>query len=133
MANRLMQQFSAALDHGVVTLHGYVDVGAAGAVSAFKGLSVAAVAKSATGVYALTLSDPYPAMLGASAMVVYNGTSAVGAVHLKQDPAVDPGPAKSVVLNTLDFAGADVDPDDGSRIYFQIVMRNSSYVPAGGV
>lgn len=133
MANRLMQQFSSSLDHGVVTLHGYVAVGAAGAVSAYKGLGVASVVKTATGVYTVTLSDAFPAMLGASAMVVYDGTSAIGAVHMKQDPAVDPGPAKSVVLNTLDFAGADVDPDDGARIYFQIVMRNSSYVAAGGV
>lgn len=133
MANRLYQQFHQSLDHGVVSIYGYVTLGAAGAVSAFKGLGVSNVVKTATGVYTVTIADSFPAFLGASTMVVYNGVSVVGAVHMKQAPTTDPGPLKSVVLNTLDFAGAAVDPDSAARIYFEIKMRNSGYVPAGGV
>ena len=133
MANRLYQQFHQSLDHGVVSIYGYVTIGATGAVSAFKGLGVSALVRTATGVYTLTIADAFPAFLGASAMVVYNGVSVVGVVNMKQDPATNPGPLKSVVLNTLDFAGAEVNPDSGSRIYFEIKMRNSGYVPSGGV
>ena len=107
MANRLYQQFHQSLDHGVVSIYGYV--------------------------YTVTIADSFPAFLGASAMVVFNGTSVVAAVNMKQAPTTDPGPLKSIVLNTLDFAGADVEPDSGSRIYFEFKMRNSGYVPAGGV
>ena len=133
MANRLYQQFHQSLDHGVVSIYGYVTVGAAGAVSAFKGLGISNVVETATGVYTVSIADSFPAFLGASAMVVFNGTSAVAAVTMKQAPTTDPGPLKSIVLNTLDFAGADVEPDNGARIYFEFKMRNSGYVPAGGV
>lgn len=133
MSNRYMQQFSGSLDHAVTHVHGYVVIGASGAVTSFKGLGISGVTKTATGVYTIAIQDSYPGMLGASAMVAYNGTSVVGNVAIKQDLATDPGVAKSLVLNTLDFAGADVSPQSGSRIYFHIIMRNSSYVPPGGV
>lgn len=133
MSNRYMQQFSGSLDHAVTHVHGYAVIGASGAVTSFKGLGIANVVETATGIYTITMQDSYPAMLGASAIVAYNGTSTVGCIAIKQALTTDPGIAKSLVLNTLDFSGADVEPASGSRIYFHIIMRNSSYVPPGGV
>jgi len=133
MANRLYKQFGASPDSGMVSLHGYVTIGATGAVSAYKGLGISTVVRTATGVYTVTMEDAFPAFLGANAIVVYNGVPVVASVAMKQAPTTDPGPLKSVVLHTLDFAGAAVNPDSGSRIYFEIKMRNSSVLPSTGV
>jgi len=133
MSNRLYKQFGASPDSGMVSLHGYVTIGATGAVSAYKGLGISTVVRTATGVYTVTMEDAFPAFLGANAIVVYNGVPVVASVAMKQAPTTDPGPLKSVVLHTLDFAGAAVNPDSGSRIYFEIKMRNSSVLPSTGV
>lgn len=133
MANRLYKQFGASPDSGKVSFHGFITIGATGAVSAFKGLGISSVVKTATGVYTVTMEDVFPAFLGANAIVVFNGVPVVASVAMKQSPTVDPGPLKSVVLHTLDFAGAAVNPDSGSRIYFEIKMRNSSVLPSTGV
>lgn len=133
MANRLYQQFHQSLDHGVVSIYGYFTVGALGVVSAFKGLGISNVVKTGTGTFTVTIADAFPAFLGATTMVVYNGASGVASVNMKQDPTVNPGPLKSIVFNTQDFAAGETDPATGTRIYFEIKMRNSSYVPAGGV
>ena len=133
MSNRLYKQFGASPDSGMVSLHGYVTIGATGAVSAYKGLGISTVVRTAAGVYTVTMEDVFPAFLGANAIVVYNGVPVVASVAMKQAPTTDPGPLKSVVLHTLDFAGAAVNPDSGSRIYFEIKMRNSSVLPSTGV
>ena len=133
MANRLYKQFCVSPDSGLVFLHGYVTIGATGAVSAFKGLGISNVVRTAAGVYTVTMEDVFPAFLGANAIVVFNGVTVVASIAMKQDPTIDPGPLKSVVLHTLDFAGAAVNPDSGSRIYFEIKMRNSSVLPSTGV
>ena len=133
MANRLYKQFSVTPDSGLVSFHGSVTIGATGAVSAYKGLGISSVVRTAAGVYTVTMEDVFPAFLGANAMVVFNGVPVVASVAMKQDPTINPGPLKSVVMHTLDFAGAAVDPDSGSRIYFEIKMRNSSVLPSTGV
>tara|TARA_R110000868_G_scaffold43972_6_gene147493 strand:- start:7911 stop:8312 length:402 start_codon:yes stop_codon:yes gene_type:complete len=133
MANRLYKQFGASPDSGLVFFHGFITIGATGAVSAFKGLGISSVVKTAIGVYTVTMEDAFPAFLGANGIVVFNGLPVVAAVAMKQDPAINPGPLKSVVLHTLDFAGGAISPDVGSRIYFEIKMRNSSVLPSAGV
>lgn len=133
MANRLYKQFGASPDSGLVSFHGFITIGATGAVSAFKGLGISTVVRTATGVYTVTMVDVFPAFLGANAIVVFNGVTVVASIAMKQDPTIDPGPLKSVVLHTLDFAGAAVNPDSASRIYFEIKMRNSSVLPSTGV
>jgi hypothetical protein len=117
-------------------IQGSVAIGGSGAVGTVTGSGVASVAKGTTGLYTITLSDAYARFLGLSAVVhaaVAGTASNVGAIAVDDNPQSSTVgvPGKKLKIQTLDFAGAKVDPQSGCVIYFVIWLRNSSIKGAG--
>ena len=136
MANRAFYQTCDSLNERLTMIQGTVAIGSAGAVGALTGSGVASVSLTSTGLYKITLSDAYNRLLMLSAVVVAGtpGTASnVGAVAIDKDPQSSTDGVKAKVLNiqTLDFAGAKVDPQSGCVLMFQLWLRNSSIKGSG--
>jgi hypothetical protein len=131
MANRQFQQFQGTLEKGVVTLYAVITTTTSGAIGSTSavGLSVAKVASEA-GRYRITLEDKYTRLLNVS--VIVSGaadaayTAAAGVNPIIRNVAVSSAtPILDVQLCRTD-TGADAEVIDGSVIYVQIVLKNSS-------
>lgn len=121
MANRNFNR-KQALDKEVKELFADIAIGASGAPTLSRGLGVASVAKTATGVYTITLQDKYNRLMHASASIM--SASAEDAHAQLQSEDVDG--AKTIVIRTQKADLTLVNPASGDRILVQINVKNSS-------
>jgi len=133
MANRFLQQFSYFFERNVVTIFAKAVIGAAGAVTSFKGGGLSSVVKEATaGQYSITLSDKYNQLLKAEGSVVHATISGVAAVQVLENPALIQAEFladKTFKIQCVDYAGAAVNPPAGAQICIEIKVRNSTSGP----
>lgn len=132
--NRLLNQFQYTYEKDSVTVYGSVTFGAAGAVGSFQGGGVTSVTKVAatTGQYLITFDDQFTRLLFPSFQLVNDALSAVAAIQLFQEASTlqaDVTNNKSFIIALADFAGAAVDPEDGSQIMFKVVFRRTDVGP----
>lgn len=113
-----------ARDVMVTHLYGEVDIAASGAVSAATQTSYGfTVTRTAQGDYRCTLDRAYPELLYADAQLLFV-TRTNGQLVLK---------ARDMTARTVDFfynaAGVAADPPSGSKIYIQLVLKDSAVAP----
>lgn len=131
MANRAFYPMLASLVDRLTMIQGTVAIGGTGAVGTVTGNGIASIARDSQGIYTITLDDAYNRLVDFSAVVVAAsaGTASnVGAVAIDRDPQSSSlgVPAKKLGIQTLDFAGAKVDPQSGCVIIFSMLLRNSA-------
>ena len=139
MANRWFDQFQYAYEKDTVSVYGYVDIGASGAVSGYSGGGIASVVKESTaGQYTITLSDKFSRFLDFAAQVVDDAISQIMNVQVLENPATiqaDVATGKSLTMQCLTFTSSSNptkvagNPADGARIMFKFVFRNTSVGP----
>jgi hypothetical protein len=127
MAGRSFIQLLGALDPGVVVLGISFGPNGSSAIdqTTIRGRGVASVARSAAGVFTVTLSDVYTAVLSATATLQLANSddkfvSNLGTIDLS---------AKTIVIRVYDVSGAafsDVAADANNRINLTLVLKNSS-------
>jgi hypothetical protein len=121
MANRWLQQFLGTFDKKVVKLFGTITIGNTGAVSSYAGNGVASVSRTSQGLYKITLSDKYSALL--SFQAIHLGST--GEDLTFQVKAADVASAKTIDVFT-NAAATATDPAATDVIYFEVTLRNSS-------
>lgn len=130
----LLNQFQYTYEKDTVTIFASIKIGASGAVSSLSGQGLLSAEKETEdGQYTLTLKDNHNCLLAMHAQVIDNALSGVAAVQLLADPATlqaDFKSNKSLLLQCLDFAGAEVNPPSGSSLNVMIVARKSTVGPA---
>lgn len=137
MANRYYNQMQYTAERAPVTLYATITVGAAGAVSAFKGYGIKSVVKKATaGQYEITLSDKFSRCLAVVDQLVWSSISAVSEVQVlntaaQLQSAITGG--TPFVIQLIDKTGAAVDAENGAQIMLQVVASNSSVDQGKGV
>lgn len=126
MANRLFKEVQS-LDSEVKVLYGAVTFGASGAVSSVSANGFTVTKPAGTGLYDVTLSDKYGALLGVDSMLFNNGTTANSHVQLNSDFAS--GNAFQFQFFT---AGVAANALTGQKLYITIHLRNSALARKGG-
>jgi hypothetical protein len=82
-----------------------------------------AAAFTSTGVYTITLNDPFISVLGAHA--TWMGASASSAKDVELG-TVTPGATTSVIVRTVNTSGAVANPGSGNGFYLTLFLKNSS-------
>ena len=112
-----------------------IQIGATGAVSSIAGPLVRSVVRNSTGIYQINLTDNVNSLFMAigSAQSPPSGLSGVLAIETQNapNPSVSNLAAPSLIVKTLDAAGALVDPASGSAISVLMYMSNSSVIIQG--
>ncbi len=135
MANRKFFRGTSfcSLERELCFLFAALVVGAAGAVSSFKGLGFKSATKEAgDGKYTIELDDSYFKILKAGGTLVASALSGVASIEIIGTPATfqdDFKGSKTFVIQCLDAAGAAVNPASGTLIQLDVVCRNSSQGP----
>ena len=115
------QQFQYSIENGVTTLYCKVLIGAAGAVTSYKGLGVSAVTLNGTGDYTLTLDRKYKALLGLNLGVV-QATAQGLIVSVKTDSVASAG-----TLNVITSVGSTATaPSSATTLAFEIILKDST-------
>lgn len=124
MANREFKSLDTN-QTGVVCLDGYLSLGTnAAIVTATSNLKNMTAVKTTTGVYTLTLTDPWLSILSVTANMTCTAT---GLAKLVEVGTVAAGATPTIVLRTIAVGtGAAADVDKACGIYFHIVCKNSS-------
>lgn len=127
MAGRSFVQLLGALDPGVVVLGISFGPNGSSAIdqTTIRGRGVASVARSNAGVFTVTLSDVYTAVLSATATLQLANSddkfvSNLGTIDLS---------AKTIIIRVYDVSSAafaDVAADANNRINLTLVLKNSS-------
>jgi hypothetical protein len=76
-----------------------------------------------TGVYTVTLADPFISILGAH--VSWMGASASSAKDVELG-TITPGTTTSVVVRTVNTSGAPAAPGSGNGFFLTLFLKNSS-------
>lgn len=109
-------------------------VGASGAVSSFIGNLVSSVSLTSTGLYLITLQDPYSSVLAVigSAQSPSSGVSGIVAVEAANAPNTNISTlgGGSLSIKTLSDSDAVANPASGSVISVLMYLSNSK-TPAG--
>ena len=123
MANRNFNDMQA-LEKEVKKLYAEIAIGASGAPTLTAGLGISSVSRNAAGDYTLTLADNYDKLLGFNGII--EDTSAEDITFQIDTEAVASG--------TIDFytktADTATDPSDGSSLWVEVTVRNTSVGPA---
>lgn len=130
MANRTLKQ-PYTLEAGVVSLYGYIILGASGAISAqkCKGFKVTKTATK-TGRYTIELEDKYNGLLGVKA--TFEGAADAtygtgGVIGFVRAPAVSATPPLLYFqVASAVAAPVDVEAPSGTKIYFALTLKNST-------
>lgn len=124
MANREFKSLDTN-QTGMVCLDGYLSLAAdASIVATTSNLKNMTAVKTTTGVYTLTLTDPWLAIVSVTANMTAN---AAGLASLVEVGAVAAGATPTIVLRTIAVGtGAAADVNAICGIYFHIVCKNSS-------
>ena len=122
MANRYYtSQFSHSFERMLVTLIGSaIRSGAVGSLTV-TGLQGAAIARVGTGLYTITLQDPYKALLNCSITM----QSALASDIQAQIITSDVSSAKTIQIRVV-VDGVATDIPDGDGMLIRIDLRNSS-------
>jgi hypothetical protein len=127
MANRYMDQFLYSFIKKPTVISGVISLSSAGAVVAASTSipGAASIAKTATGVYTITLRDKW------CSLKAVHSNIAETAQDLDAKPgACDVTSAKTIVINTK-TAGVNTDASATCKIYVSIFLSNSSVVSKG--
>lgn len=122
MANRMFNR-AQNLEKEVKSLFAEVSIGSSGAPTLVRGLGIASISRSSTGLYVVTLQDKYVRLMHASVQIM--SASAEDAVSQLVSEDVD-------VAQTISFRiikGSDglvVDPASGDKLFIKIDLKNSS-------
>lgn len=104
--------------------------GASGAVPALTAFShggvgqVTSVAKGATGVLTITMTDKWDDLLQFNGWVIQAAYSSAGACNVRVTANNTSAAAKTLVLLVTNAAGAAVDPTTNDTIYINLVMQS---------
>lgn len=133
MANRWFNQFKGSLEKGVVQLDGYVDLASDATVNSDTILG-AAVTKTTTGIYTITLEDSYPKLLHVGLTAFSIGTNAASLMKVVDcldasgnSVAATLADVKSIKVATCTSstgAPADVSVKCGFSVH--LVLKNST-------
>ena len=122
---------SLTMEKETVKLYAFITVGAAGAVSSFKGAGISNVVKEvADGQYTVTLDQKWQRLLGVNHQIIDDALSAVAQSQVLNDFAtvqtaiLSGTPAFKVQL--IDYAGAAVNAAAGAVVQLEITLRRSS-------
>lgn len=121
MANRYMQQFYNSLTHGLVGLHGSVNIASGTTGVSSQSLNGMTAARTGVGEITLTLQDKFPELLAADFKV----QAATAQDLVSQIKSVDVVTAKTIVVRLLTGA-APADPASAIVLYVNVLLRNSS-------
>lgn len=124
MANRWFQQFRYSLEKYVVDIYANVTFGASGEPTLVTANSkgVASIARSAEGVFLITLQDNYYKLLNVQG-VFDAGTAGPAAPTLS---VYDDGVTAGTLTILTQNGGTDTDPASGEELFLQISLSNSS-------
>ena len=133
MANRLLKQFPATLEAGVVKLYGSATTSTSGtlASTATKGFSIAKTAAE-TGRYTITLEDDWVKLLSASVTLVGSSdaayTGAAGIVSILRNDTVGVSGGKTVQIQwtTAVATPADAEIENGAKMLIELTLKNST-------
>ena len=109
-----------ALSRKTIILAGTVSIAANASVSS-QAFKAGVVAKTGTGAYTLTLDDSYQGLLGAHVQTAETAAALFGRVG-----AASVTSAKTIVLQTVNAAGAATDAAATLKLYVTLVLSNSS-------
>lgn len=136
MANRKFYRGTSfcSIERELCFLFGSAVIGAAGAVGTVKGLGIASVTHTGTGLYTIELEDEYYRYISGKVGFIHaTGGSGIATVEMAHNPATfqaDFKSTKQINVKCLDFTGAAADPAAGSVMGFETLVRNSSAGPA---
>lgn len=118
-----------------VMLDATITIGAAGAVTATIGSTIASASRTSIGLYRINFQDNYSKLFAAMGSVQSPaaGLSGISTVEIQNAPdaAVQLLSNPGISIKVLDAAGALADPADGSKINVIVYLSNSS-VQIGG-
>lgn len=126
MASRYFQQFTSSLDRNVVILDGSATLNGAAAPTNLTGKGLSSLVHTSTGVYTLTLSDRYYALLSAQ-MDYTNVTGIAGLAGVSYGVTSNVNNATPTVTFTFvnSTTGAVADAPSGLGITFIILLKNT--------
>lgn len=130
MANRTLNQFQLTYEKDSVTIYATINIGAAGAVSAYAGGGIQLVTKQATaGQYTITFTNQFSKFLSLRSDSVNATADGIANIQLLQAPATlqaDVRSTRQLTIQCLDYAGAAANLASGAQIMLVAVFRNSS-------
>lgn len=128
MANQYAQQFLLNFNRQMTLIDCRIVIGASGAVSSFSGNGVSNVVRDNTGLYTITLKQPYNAFLGLmGSMIAPIAGTPSGIVSVEATGVPNTSIQSSAVsIQTLSDASTESDPANGSTVLVSILARNSS-------
>jgi hypothetical protein len=121
MANRNYNR-KQALEKEVKEIYLDVAIGSSGAPTLTKGLGVASISRSSTGLYVITLQDAYMRLMAAQVSILSASAQDIAA----QLQAESVASAKTITFRTQVAAATVADPSSGSRILIRLDLKNSS-------
>jgi hypothetical protein len=125
MANRMFSERRLSLEKEVVDLYANVSVGETGAPTLVRGKGIASVVRDSAGLYTITLSDKYNALLGATVTCIV--PSGVQAAPNPQVVSEAVATDKTVVIQFNDLSTPSAtDPASGESFLVHLALSNSS-------
>lgn len=129
MADRMFNQEFNTLEMRPVSLWGTITFGSTGAVSSSSGQGITSIVRDDVGKYTITFDDKYNDLLHYTDKILEADDTDPTSVGM-QTRLLSAGISSStptIVIQFYDFTdGSAADPADGSALYFQAMMRNSS-------
>lgn len=120
MANRGFNR-KQALEKEVKELFVLLTFGSSGAVTMTKGVGIASVSKTSTGLYKITLQDKYVSLKSVSG--TFESTSAEDIRVQVKDETV----STTKIINIFTLTGAsETSPASGTKLYVKIEVKNTS-------
>jgi hypothetical protein len=125
MASRYFQQFTSSLDRNVVILDGTATLNGSSAPTNLAGKGLSSLVHTSTGVFTLTLSDRYYALL-TTQMDYTTVTGLSGLTSLSYGVTSNVNNATPTVTFTfVNGSGVVTDPPSGLGITFVILLKNT--------
>lgn len=121
-----------AIERDVISLFGFLTIGASGAVASVKGGGIKSITKkTGDGEYEIELEETIQYFLGGNSFTVSDNSTGSGVARIETH--MDPTTVQSVIKSTkkfivqcYDFTGAKVNPVSGSVVGLQIHVRRTS-------
>lgn len=125
MANRMTFPMES-LDHHVVVLSGKATFGASSAIAS-SDLNGLTIAKSATGVFDISVTDQWTSALEID-VTLFQATPSDLIIRMVSDDVTNATAAsRKIVFQTWDISGAAAaDPASGDYVRIRVMVRNSS-------
>ncbi len=121
MANRWFEPNICNAEKGLVKLQIKVTIGAVGAPTLTKGNFIASIARTAAGLYTITLEDKYVDLLGFSCVQMI-----AAAQDLTFDVVSEAVDSAKTINIRCKAAAVDTDPSSGSVLFIELTLKNSS-------